>query len=75
MPPASRTLVAFDIERMRPGCVMVAAMMGASSEVCALFPTDSWLLAPTDTMRVYPTTPEQLAALVARVEASGPWRE
>lgn len=59
-------LVAYDVVLDRPGCVLVAAAMGADTEVCHLFPTDSWLLAPTPDMRVYPTTEAQLAKLVAR---------
>lgn len=65
-------LVAFDIEAMRPGCVNVAAGMGADHRVPSQFPVDSWLLSPTPAMRVYPTTPAQLAQLVERVRARYP---
>jgi hypothetical protein len=60
--------VAFDIELMRPGCVLVAAALGADMEPCSHFDTDSWLLAPTPGMRVFETTPEQLKTLVRVVE-------
>lgn len=56
--------VAFDIELMRPGCVLVAAALGADTEPCAHFETETWLLAPTPGMRVFETTPEQLRRLV-----------
>lgn len=59
--------VAFDTELMRPGCVIVAAMMGADTEPCSHFEVDTWLLAPTPGMRVFETTPEQLAKLVVMV--------
>lgn len=62
------TLVAFDVKLMRPACVLVAAGLGASSEAAKRFPTESWLLAPTDDMSVYETTPVQLEWLVYRVE-------
>lgn len=59
--------VAFDTELMRPGCVLVAAGLGADTEPCAHFETDTWLLHPTPGMRVFETTPEQLAQLVRMV--------
>lgn len=59
--------VAFDLHLMRPGCVLVAAGMGADTEPCAHFETDTWLLAPTPGMKVFETTPEQLAKLVEMV--------
>lgn len=60
--------LAFDIELMRPACVLVAAGMGADSTVPARFPTESWLLSPTSDMKVYETSDEQLNALVGIVE-------
>lgn len=56
--------VAFDCGLKRPGCVLVAAALGADTEACVHFETATWLLAPTPGMRVYETTPEQLAILV-----------
>ncbi len=56
--------VAYDITLMRPGCVLVAAGMGADPSASQAFPTETWLLSPTRDMRVYDTTPEQLAQLV-----------
>lgn len=66
------TLVAFDIELMRPGCAIVAAIMGADPQAPSQFPLDSWLLTPTEGMRVYPVTPDQLVRLVAKVESAHP---
>jgi hypothetical protein len=62
------TLIAFDVERMRPACAIVAAAMGANTLVCHHFPSGSWLLTSTDTMRVYRITEAQLAVLVRKVE-------
>jgi len=65
-----KTKIAFDVELMRPACVLVAAGYGADSSVPSLFPTDSWLLHPTDDMAVFEITDDQLEILVARVEQS-----
>lgn len=62
--------IAFDIELMKPACVLVAAGYGADSSIPHMFPTDSWLLAPTDNMGVFEVTDEQLKILVDRVEQS-----
>ncbi len=56
--------IAFDATLMRPGCVLIQAALGGDSTVAHLFPLDSWLLAPTDDMKVYETTPEQAERLV-----------
>lgn len=60
-------MVAYDCVLDQPGCVNVAAGMGADTTVPQLFPNKSWLLAPTPDMRVYETTPEQLALLAERL--------
>lgn len=56
--------VAYDLKLMRPGCIIVAAGMGADSIPCAAFDTEDWLLAPTPDMKVYDTTEGQLKQLV-----------
>lgn len=62
--------VAFDIKRMRPGCVLVAAAMGADPVASRRFPTERWLLSLTPDMRVYETTEEQMNQLVERVRGA-----
>lgn len=62
--------VAFDCDLMRPACVLVAAGIGGSVEAAKRFPTETWLLAPTDGMRVYMAAPAQLDLLVRRVEVA-----
>ena len=57
-------LVAYDIVQMRPGCVLLAAAMGASTAAAKAFPSESWLLAPTPDLTVYSCTTEELLALV-----------
>ena len=55
--------IAFDVVEMRPGCVLIAAALGASVELAKEFPVESWILQPSDDMRVYEVTDEQLAWL------------
>lgn len=56
--------VAYDKTQMRPACVLVAAGLGADTDVAHRFPTTLWLLHPTPDMRVYETSSEQLDKLV-----------
>ena len=56
--------IAYDCDLKRPACVLLQAAMGGSSEAAKLFPTESWLLAPTEGLRVYPVTPKQLNTLI-----------
>jgi hypothetical protein len=58
--------IAFDVSLRRPGCVLVQAALGASVPgplFQRLFPHETWLLSPTDGMKVYPVTDDQLAQL------------
>jgi hypothetical protein len=55
--------IAFDLEKMRPGCILIQVTMGATctAELLAVLGlTDIWLLAPTKNMRVYKTTFDEL---------------
>ena len=57
-------LIAYDTTRRRPGCVNVAAALGADTDLPQLFPDDWWLTYPTPEMKVFPVTDEQVAALL-----------
>lgn len=63
-------LIAYDCRLKRPGCVLVAAGIGADPEVSKRFPSETWLLAPTDDMRVYEATDAQIDLLVRMAAAS-----
>lgn len=63
--------LAFDISLMRPGCVLIQAVKGCRAGLAELFNTETWLLSPTDDLRVYPTTGKQLKQLVAAVNNKG----
>lgn len=56
--------IAFDTTLRRPGCAIVQAGFGCDPQVSHYFNSDTWLLVPTDDMRVFKATPEQLQALV-----------
>lgn len=55
--------IAYDAKLHRPGCILLQAVM-ADKEVANLFPTETWLLAPTKDLRVYEVTKVQLQQLV-----------
>jgi len=58
---------AFDIDLMRPGCVLVAAAMGATPGVANRFNTEDWLLIPTPGMQVFEITKKQLNVLLTKL--------
>lgn len=60
-------IVAFDVEKFQPGCVLIQAMYGASGSIANLFDTDKWLLSPTPKMRPYKITGKELKQLVELV--------
>lgn len=63
MQKAVKTLV-YDPVHNRPACVILQAVMGGSVEVGDMFPSESWLLAPTPDMKTYKVTDEEIAILV-----------
>lgn len=65
--------IAFSVSLRRPGCVLVQAAFGGSvpgDVFQRLFPHETWLVSPTDDMRVYPVTEEQLAQLSRMASAA-----
>ena len=60
--------IAYDINLMRPACVLVAAGAGGDSSLAHEFNVDDWLLSPTDDLRVYDVTDDQLKQLVQMTE-------
>jgi hypothetical protein len=57
----------FDLTLKRPACVLLQAAYGCDSSIPHLFNTDTWLLAPTDDMRIYCITGNDLKQAVAMV--------
>jgi hypothetical protein len=63
--------LAFHIPSMRPGCVLLAAALGADPAASRAFPAESWIIDGPEALQlqVFETTPEQLEILVRRVSA------
>ena len=57
-------LLAYDVQERRPGCVLLAAAMGADTSAAKAFPSELWLTAPTPGLRVYRFSRQQLAIIV-----------
>lgn len=55
--------IAFDCVLCRPGCVLIQATYGIPGSIALEFPTESWLLAPTPDLKVYPLTDDILKRL------------
>lgn len=53
---------------MRPGCVLLQATFGCEGRMADHFDTKHWLLAPTDNLKVYDVTEDQLKQLVKMTE-------
>jgi len=60
---------AYDTHLKRPGCVLLQAALGGDIAAVNRFPVDSWLLAPTDNLRVYDIPTDLFDELVALAEA------
>ena len=60
--------IAYDFDLRRPGCVILQAAMGGSTEAANRFPSETWLVAPTKGLKLYPVTPKQLDKLVEMSE-------
>lgn len=59
--------IAFDCKLRRPGCVNIQALFQCDSRLAHIFPTETWVLYPSEDMHVYPYTPEILNKLLALV--------
>lgn len=60
--------IAFSVEKRRPGCVNLQAVLGGTvPNFIELFDNDTWLLDP-DGVKVYEVTAEQLLKLVQMAE-------
>lgn len=59
--------LAFDTKLRRPACVLVAAALGGDIGASGAFPAETWLLAPTDDMKVYEVDAPMLHRIVETV--------
>lgn len=62
-------VIAFDTKQMRPGCVILQAVFGGDRRAGTLFDASSWLVAPTDDMRLIRGSLAEWKALAATVNA------
>jgi hypothetical protein len=58
------TKIAFDVDKMQPGCVLIQAALGCNSEVAKEFDTEDWLTHMTPGMKVYELKPGMLKQLI-----------
>lgn len=64
---ATSNTVVYDTVLMRPACALLQAAMGGTISA-TIFPSESWLLTPTDDMKCYKVTNAQLHKLVEMAE-------
>jgi len=62
--------IAFDPVLKRPGCALIQAAMGCNPTIAQAFPSETWLVMPTDHMQVFEATEDQLVKLIAMAEAA-----
>lgn len=60
--------ITFDIKLRRPACPILAAFHGGNIHIPHLFDVETWLISPTDNMKTYEITEEELHQLVKKVE-------
>jgi hypothetical protein len=61
--------IVFDIELVRPGCVLLQAAFLCDPRIAHAFPTRSWIVYPTPGLKKYHIDDQQqLDLLVAKVE-------
>jgi len=59
---------AFNIKAMKPACVNLQAIYGGTPRLVSLFHTDTWQLAPSEDIKIYPLNHNQLVSLITRCE-------
>jgi hypothetical protein len=62
---SSRRIV-FDTKLERPACVLLQVGLGGDPKLAHLFPTETWLLAPTPDMHAFPYEDWMLPQLLAK---------
>lgn len=62
----------YDAKLRQPGCVLLQAVMGGTVHgdlFHRLFPNETWLLAPTDDMKLYRVTEAELKIVAKKTNA------
>lgn len=60
--------IAYDIQSMRPGCVILQAALGCDSSLVHFFPVETWIVDSAENLKVYEITKEQLVILIRKTE-------
>ena len=63
-----KIIVVYDAELMRPGCALLQSLMGGTPGIANSFNSDHWLIEPTEHLKPYRMTPDQLLNLIERTE-------
>jgi hypothetical protein len=61
---AERRRLVYDINLLRPACVLLQVPFGGEVAAAKMFPSECWLTEPTPDMKCYLMTEEQLKQLV-----------
>ena len=61
---SNEVLLAYDMKLKRPGCVLLQAMFGGSSDAARRFDTADWLLGPTSDLKLYSIPKERLSEVI-----------
>ena len=62
-------IIVYDVKLRQPGCVLLQAIMGGTvppSLFHELFSNETWLLGPTDDMKLYRVDEAQLRIIAAK---------
>ncbi len=60
--------IAFDLEEMKPGCVLLQAAHGCELNMANVFDSKHWLINITPAMHVYDVNEDELVKLVFIVD-------
>lgn len=63
--------IAYDVKLRRPGCALLQAALGCDPALASAFPTDTWLLAPTDDLKVYPIPNDEFLQRLVETSVAG----
>lgn len=57
----------FDIREMKVGCALMQAIYGGTPTLSGSFDTKHWFLAPTENMKLYNVTEQQVEFLIEKM--------
>jgi hypothetical protein len=75
MPSPKPVRLVFDVEQLRPMCVLIQAMYTDDYQKVDHFNSESWLIAPTDKMMLVELTPKKFEMVVKTMNARFPMRQ